>query len=201
MPVWAGWCARSRRTTRRWSSDRPLSQSRRLFAPLAFTVGAFAMLFDGLKLLLTNWRLMLVQVLPAVWIWLAMFDLRARVLHGKSFPDLRGAVLIPIGLAIVAITVACFFFNAVFAFAITDAKRCPRSAPPTLKAPPEVRPILLWGAAVGVTARSGDTVAPRWGKPWFALCLGVVIGMMMVCYVAVPARLIGVKRSAPGARS
>ena len=99
-----------------------LSRSRRLFAPLAFTVGAFAMLFQGLKLLLSNWRLLLVQIPPAVWIWLAMFDLKARVLHGRSFPALRGAVLIPIGLAIVAITVACFFLNAVFAFAIADAQ-------------------------------------------------------------------------------
>ena len=76
------------------------------------------MLLDGLKLLVTNWRLTLVQVLPAVWIWLAMFDLKARVLHDKSFPELRGAVLIPMGLAIVAVTVASFFLNGVFAFAI-----------------------------------------------------------------------------------
>ena len=37
-----------------------LSRSRRLFAPLAFTVGAFAMLFEGLRLLVANWRLTLV---------------------------------------------------------------------------------------------------------------------------------------------
>ncbi len=34
-----------------------LGQKRRLFAPLAFIVGAFVMLFDGMKLLVTNWRL------------------------------------------------------------------------------------------------------------------------------------------------
>ena len=33
-----------------------LSQTRRLFAPLAFLVGAFAMLFVGLKLLVTTGR-------------------------------------------------------------------------------------------------------------------------------------------------
>ena len=33
----------------------------------------------------------------------------------------------------------------------------------------------------------------RWGRPWFTLSLGIVIGVMMVCYVAVPARLIGMK--------
>ena len=36
---------------------RTLSQSRRIFAPLAFVVGAFVMLFDGVKLLFSNWRL------------------------------------------------------------------------------------------------------------------------------------------------
>ena len=39
-----------------------LSRSRRVFAPLAFAVGALAMLFSGLRLLLTNWRLTLVQI-------------------------------------------------------------------------------------------------------------------------------------------
>jgi hypothetical protein len=169
-----------------------LSRSPRLFAPLAFTVGAFTMLFQGLKLLLANWRLMLVQVLPAVWIWLAMFDLKARVLYGRSFPALRGAVLIPIGGAIVAITVVCFFLNAVFAFAIADAQ-VPKIRPAYLMARKHTRPIFLWGAGVGILLAVGTTVAPRWGKPWFVLCLGIVIGIMMIAYVAVPARLIGIK--------
>src|SRR4051794_26596774 len=82
-----------------------LSQRRRLFAPLGLAIGAFAMLFNGVKLLVMNWRLTLVQVLPAMWIWLAMFDLKAHVLHGKQFNPLRGAVLIPLNLAVIAITV------------------------------------------------------------------------------------------------
>ena len=47
-----------------------------MFAPLAFAVGAFALLFDGLRLLVSNWRLTLVQLLPAIWIWVAMADLK-----------------------------------------------------------------------------------------------------------------------------
>jgi hypothetical protein len=150
------------------------------------------MLFQGLKLLFANWRLMLVQIPPAVLIWLTMFDLRARVLHDRSFPALRGAILIPIGLAIVAITVACFFLNAIFAFAIADSQ-VPKIRPAYLRARAHAQPIVLWGAGVGALLTIGTTVAPRWGKPWFVLCLGIVIGIMMVCYVAVPARLIGVK--------
>jgi hypothetical protein len=36
-------------------------------------------------------------------------------------------------------------------------------------------------------------VVTRWGLLWFAISLSIVIGVMMVCYVAVPGRLIGVK--------
>jgi hypothetical protein len=39
-------------------------------------------------------------------------------------------------------------------------------------------------------------VVTRWGRPWFAISLSVVVGVMMVCYVAVPSRLIGVKPTA-----
>jgi len=167
-----------------------LSQSRRLFAPLAFLVGAFAMLFQGLRLLVSNWRLTVIQILPAVWIWLALYDLKAHVLHGKSYNDVRGPILIPINLAIVAITAGCFFLNAVFALAIA------RSGPPTIRpafeeARRRAAPILTWGAAVGVLLGLSVTVVTRYGPPWFTLSLGIVIGVMMICYVAVPARLIG----------
>jgi hypothetical protein len=36
----------------------------------------------------------------------------------------------------------------------------------------------------------------RWGSPWFALSLGIVTAVMMVSYVAVPARLIGAPKPA-----
>jgi hypothetical protein len=73
-----------------------LSRRRHIVAPLALAVGAVAMLFEGLRLLLSNWRLTLVQVLPAMWIWAAMLDLKLHVLHGASFRVIRGPVLIPI---------------------------------------------------------------------------------------------------------
>ena len=169
-----------------------LSRSRRVFAPLAFAIGAFALLFDGLRLLVSNWRLTLVQVLPAVWIWLAMADLKAHVLHGHSFTVLRGPVLIPIVLAIVAITIVCFFLNAVFAFAITRPG-APEIRPAVAQARRHVTPIVISGAVVGLLLALSTTVVTRWGRPWFTLSLGIVIGLMMVSYVAVPARLIGVK--------
>ncbi len=169
-----------------------LSRSRRAFAPLALMIGAFAMLFDGLAQLLSNWRLTLIQILPAMWVWLAMFDLRARAFQGKSFPVLRGPVLIPIALVIVAGTMASFFLNAVFAFAIARS-RPPKIAPAFAEARRHLKAILISGAAVGLPLAVATTVAPRGSRALFTVSLGVVIAVMMVCYVAVPSRLIGMR--------
>jgi hypothetical protein len=169
-----------------------LSASRRLLAPLAFAVGAFAMLAEGVKLLFSNWRLTLIQVLPAMWIWAAMIDLKAHVLHGRTLYVLRGPVLIPIVLAIAAITAASFFLNAVFAFAIA-APGPPKIRPAFTQARSHLASVLGSGAAVGVCLGLATTVFTRWGLWWFALSLSIVVGVMMVCYVAVPARLIGMK--------
>jgi hypothetical protein len=169
-----------------------LSRSRRWLAPLALAVGALAMLFDGVKLLFTNWRLTLVQVLPAMWIWAAMLDLKAHVLHGKSLHVLTGPVVIPIVLAVAAITAASFFLNAVFAFAIAS-EGSPAIRPAFAQARSHLAVVLGWGGAVGICLGLATVVFSRWGLLWFGLSLSIVVGVMMVCYVAVPARLIGMK--------
>ena len=173
-----------------------LSASRRVFAPLAFAIGAFVLVFDGLRLLIANWRLTLVQVLPAVWVWAAMADLRVHVLQDQSFNVLRGPVLIPIILAIVAITVASFFLNAVFAFAITQPGT-PEIRPAVAQARTHLRTIVVSGATIGLALALTTTVVTRWGRPWFTLSLGIVTAMLMVSYVAIPARLIGIRPSQP----
>ncbi len=169
-----------------------LSRSRRALAPLAFAVGAFVLLFDGLRLLVSNWRLTLVQVLPAMWVWMAMLDLKAHVLHGKSFHVLRGPILIPICLVIIAVTMGSFVLNAVFAFAIAGP-RPPRIRPAFAQARRHLATILGSGVIVGALLAFSTMIVTRWGHPWFTISLGIVVGVMMVCYVAVPARLIGGK--------
>jgi hypothetical protein len=169
-----------------------LSRSRRWLAPLALAVGAIAMLFEGLKLLFINWRLTLIQVLPAMWIWAAMFDLKAHVLRGKSFHVLTGPVVILLVLAVAAITAASYFLNAVFAFAITQPGP-PLIRPAWTRTRAHLAVVLGSGAAVGILLGLSTMVFTRWGGLWFALSLGIVIAVMMVSYVAVPARLVGVK--------
>lgn len=169
-----------------------LSQRSRLLAPLALIVGAFSMLFQGIKLLFTNWRLTLVQILPAMWIWAAMVDLKAHALHGKEFHLLRGPLLGLVLLVIAALTAGSFFLNAVFAFAISQPG-APEIRPAFTEARRHLRTILAWGLVVGLALGFATMVVDRWGKVWFSVILGIVVAVMMVAYVSVPARLIGVK--------
>jgi hypothetical protein len=169
-----------------------LSQRNRWLAPLALLIGAFAMLFQGVKLLFTNWRLTLVQILPAMWIWAAMLDLKAHALHGKEFHIFHGPLLAVVLLVIAALTAGSFFLNAVFAFAISKPGR-PEIRPAFTEARRHLRTVLAWGLLVGLALGFATMIVDRWGKLWFSLTLSAVVAVMMVAYVAVPARLIGVK--------
>lgn len=169
-----------------------LSRRHRLLEPLALMVGGIALLFGGLRILLSNWRLTLIQIPPAMWIWAAMYDLRAHVLHDRTWNAIRGPIVLPIIIAVVAVTICCFFLNAVFGFAISQEGR-PEVRPAIAKAGRHLRAIAVSGGVVGLALGLTVTVVTRADPPWFSLCLSVVIGVMMVAYVAVPARLIGVR--------
>lgn len=169
-----------------------LSQKRRIFAPLVFAVGAFVMLFQGLRLLFSNWRLTLVQVLPAMWIWLAMLNLKAHVFKGREFDIWYGWAAIALVAAIALLTAASFYLNAVFAFAISRPGT-PQIRPGFALAQRHLRVVLGVGMIVGVALGVSAVIVPRWGTGWFALSLGIVVGVMMVTYVTVPARIVGVR--------
>jgi hypothetical protein len=170
-----------------------LSQTKKYLAPLGFAVGAFVMLFNGLKLVVTNWRLTLIQILPAMWIWAAMLDLKIHTLHDKEFRDLTGAATLAFWAAIVVLTAAAFFLNAAFAAAIAR-QGSPDIADGFAQARANARTVVSWGAGIGVALGVAVLVAPHWGKYWFVVTLSIMIGVMMVCYVAVPGRITGARK-------
>lgn len=174
------------------SSLERFVNSHRFLAPFAAALGGVAMLLAGLRLLIVNWRLTLVQIVPAVWIWVVMYDLRIHVIRDDSAIEVSGLALLPIGLAIVAITAACFFLNAVFGFAVAQ-DGTPRVRPAVAEARRHLPAILAWGGAFGAALALCMTVLARSEDFWFAVALGSVAGLTMVAYVAVPARLAGVR--------
>jgi hypothetical protein len=130
-----------------------------------------------------------------MWIWLAMVDLKAHVFHGKSFHTLHGIALL-LGIALIAlITVASAFLNAVFAFAVSQPGK-PKIRPAFAKAKEHQEIILGHGLVMGILLGVAALYVDRWGPPWFALSMSIMIGIMMLAYVTVPSRLIGVKPTA-----
>jgi hypothetical protein len=172
-----------------------LSQSRRLLAPLAMAVGGVEMLFSGMRGLISNWRLLLVQALPVLVIWWTTYDLKAHVLATNSLPGVRGPILVPIGLAIIALTTASFFLNSVFAFAVTQPAT-PEIRPAIGQARGHMGVILGTGTVLGLMLALAMTVISRTHGPWFTLALGIAIAATTVGYVAVPARLLDFKPAA-----
>jgi len=169
-----------------------LSRSRRIFAPLVFAVGAFVMLFQGVRLLFSNWRLMLIQLLPAMWIWVAFLDLKAHAFEGKEFHVWHGSVEVVLVVLIALVTAAAFYLNAVFAFAISRPGK-PQIRPAFTLARRHLGLVLGIGLTVGLALGLSAIVVPRFGQSWFVLSLGIVVGVMMLTYVAVPARIVGIK--------
>jgi len=150
------------------------------------------MLFEGVRLLFSNWRLTLVEILPAMWIWFAMLDLKLHVVKGRTFSGVRGSYLVPVIAGIAILTAASFFLNAVFAFAIARPGK-PEIRPAFREARSHLVPIVAWGLLVGVALGVSTMIFPRWGKWWFAVSVSIVVGVMMFAYVALPSRLVGVK--------
>jgi hypothetical protein len=173
-----------------------LAQTRKIFAPLALIVGAFVMLFNALRLLVTNWRLMLVEAFPALLIWAVTLDLKAHVLHGKEFNVVRGPIVVVLFVLAVLATIAAFFLNAAFAFAISQPGS-PDLTAGFREARRHARAIIGWGGVIGLALGVAAILVPRWGLRWFALTLGTVLAVMMVFYVAVPARIVGVQTAKP----
>ena len=169
-----------------------LSRRKRWLAPLAFAVGAFVMLFQSVRLLLSNWRLTLIELLPAVWIWLATYDLKLHLLRGHTFRYIHGPILIPIFIVIVGLTAASFYLNAVFGFAVGQPGS-PQIRPAFKRASAHAAVILSAGAVVGLALAFATMIFPRWGRWWFAISLSIVLAVMTFAYVAIPARLMGIR--------
>ncbi len=167
----------------RWSREG------RHLAPLALCVGAFVMLFHGMRRLWMNWRLVLVEALPAMWAWAMMLDLKVHLLGGSAFRLWQGPLAIVLVTGTAVVTVAAFYLNTVFAFALL----APEGAvlrPAFSQANGHLRVLSGVGAAVGVALGVSAFVVPRWGRGWFTFALGIAVGAQMVASVLVPARLV-----------
>jgi hypothetical protein len=161
-----------------------LAGRRRWLTWLAWAAGTVALVFDGLVVLLRNWRLTLPQLLPAVWIGVMAWNLRTHVLEGREVPD---AATPAVAVAVLLIAQVAYWCNATFAFALVQPE------------PVRIRPALdpAWAhrrLAGGLALLTGGAQAGLWllGEPvlgralWLGLLVMFVVQISM--FIAVPAR-------------
>ncbi len=123
-----------------------------------------------------------------------LLDIKLHVLHGKQFHVIRGPLLIPAVLGVTLLTAASFYLNGVFAFAISDPGK-PEIRPAFAKANRHLRTIGAWGASIGLALSFSALIATRWGHWPFVISQSIVVGIMMLCYLTVPARIVGIERT------
>ena len=76
-----------------------------------------AVVFDGVLLLILNWRLTLLQLLPAAWIWAMTWNLKN---HTLANPDITTGISILIAVGILLAAQVAYWCNATFAYTIAQ---------------------------------------------------------------------------------
>ena len=114
--------AGARRCDRGGSQHRPASVEsaltdlggrRRWLAPLVYAAGTVAVVFDGVLLLLRNWRLTLLQLFPAVWISVMTWNMKS---HLVSKPTFSTSVVIAAAIGVLLAAQVAYWSNATFAY-------------------------------------------------------------------------------------
>jgi hypothetical protein len=172
-------------TVLRWGT------SRRYLAPIAWAAGTLVLVVRGAGLLLSNWRLTLIELIPAAWIWLVMWDLRRHGLRATPLQTVTPAQLALAFAITIAASTAAFWCNAVFGFAIGQPR--PRIRPAIRDARPYLGRLVAWGTGVGVLLTAGLIAIPRIESWWlYVAAVLALYGLMLVTLVVVPARILGI---------
>jgi hypothetical protein len=161
-----------------------MGKRRRWLAPLTYAAATIALVFEGVLILLRNWRLLLLQLAPAAWIWVMTRELKAHAFAGYDLPTVYADAVAGGVLVVAQISYWC---NATFAFTvaaegptgIADAFRQARSH---------------WRLVSGVALLTGSAQAAVWlflEGHWLTLGLVTMLVVQIYMFIAVPAWLVG----------
>jgi hypothetical protein len=172
---------------------RQLGESKRYLTPVAWAAGACVLLLRGIKLLVMNWRLSLIELVPAAFVWIVMWDFKRHTLRAAAFREITVGGMILLGVIAVGITFVAIWCNTVFAFAV-DADP-PKVGPAARRARSDLPMIAGAALVIGLLLTFAAVVVPRIGPTWlYVITLGGVLALMVINFVAVPARIIGARR-------
>ena len=100
-----------------------LKAGRFLAGPLSFAAGAVLLVVHSVLLLFTNWRLLLIELVPAIWIATVLWDWRYHVLYGNDLAELHGGWAILAAALVIAATAMSYWCNVVFGYVATGRER------------------------------------------------------------------------------
>jgi len=173
------------------SALKDLGGRRRWLAPLVYAAGAVALVFDGVLLLLRNWRLTLLQVFPAAWIWIMTWNMKHHLL---SRPTFSTSTVIPVAIGVVLAAQIAYWSNATFAYTMAQGATADIRA-----AFGEAR--LHWRAIGGLALLTGGVQAgiwllmPRLKADWLWLGLLVMFVVQVYLFIALPCWLLSVRKT------
>lgn len=144
-------------------------------------------------MLLTNWRLILLEIPPAIWIGAIVWDWRAHASGQVRLREFHGWALVGIASVVVAANAVAYWCNTVIAFALQDwddpsIGRAWRRA--------WRRRRVLWMLIVGVGLLHASVMmsAAGAGRGWYAAAFGVVAVVQMYALGAVPSAVAGLPK-------
>ena len=168
-----------------------LGGRRRWLKPLAYAAGTVAVVFDGVLLLIRHWRLTLLQLLPAAWIWVMTWNLRH---HAFANPDITTGISILVAVGVLLGAQAAYWCNATFAYTMVQGEATDfRAAFRDARA--------HWRFVGGLALLTGGVQAGIWllvphVEP---RALGVALLVMFVVqvylFIAIPSWLLGVRKA------
>jgi len=94
-----------------------LGGKRRWLAPLAYAAGTVGVVFEGILLLLRSWRLALLQLAPAAWIWVMTWNLKSHFLSNRHIPIGTGPLA---AIAVILAAQLAYWCNATFAYTLAQ---------------------------------------------------------------------------------
>ena len=168
-----------------------LARRGRWLKPLAYAAGTVAVVFDGVLLLIRHWRLTLLQLVPAAWVWIMSWNLRNHMLASSRVST---ASSIAIAVAVLVTAQTAYWCNATFGYTMVQGEQTDIRA-----AFAEARPHwrLVGGLALltGAVQASIALAIPHWQVRWLWVALLVMFIVQIYLFVAIPSWLLGVRKT------
>jgi hypothetical protein len=168
-----------------------LGGRRRWLAPLVYAAGTVAVVFDGVLLLLHNWRLTLLQVIPAVWIWVMTWNLKH---HFAEKPTISTGAALGIAVGVLIAAQVAYWCNATFAYTIaqagtSDVRAAFRESRDHARVIGGLA-LLTGGVQAGIWL-----LMPHLNTRWLWLALLLMFVVQVYLFIAIPCWLLGVRKT------